>query len=59
MVPALKDLKHDFGSMPNMAIAMIEEENNALAGAVNWRLYCRQLCFTAIQRPFIVAKFNF
>ena len=34
LVPALKDLKHDIGSMLNKAIAAIEEENDALAGVL-------------------------
>jgi len=33
-VPALKDLKHDIGSMLNKAIAAIEDENDALAGVL-------------------------
>ena len=33
-VPALKDLKHDIGSMLNKAIAAIENENDALAGVL-------------------------
>jgi len=33
-VPALKDLKHDIGSMLNKAIAAVEEENDALAGVL-------------------------
>ena len=34
LVPALKDLKHDIGSMLNKAIAAIEDENDALAGVL-------------------------
>jgi len=34
LVPALKDLKHDIGNMLNKAIAAVEEENDALAGAL-------------------------
>ena len=34
LVPALKDLKHDIGNMLNKAIAAIEDENDALAGAL-------------------------
>ncbi|MBN8460671.1 MAG: type I restriction-modification system subunit M [Verrucomicrobia bacterium] len=34
VVPALKDLKHDIGSMLNKAIAAIEDENDALAGVL-------------------------
>ena len=33
-VPALKDLKHDIGNMLNKAIAVVEEENDALAGVL-------------------------
>lgn len=33
-VPALKDLKHDIGSMLNKAIAAVEDENDALAGVL-------------------------
>lgn len=33
-VPALRDLKHDIGSMLNKAIAAIEDENDALAGVL-------------------------
>src|ERR1051325_1147651 len=31
---ALKDLKHDIGNMPNMAVGAIEDENDALAGVL-------------------------
>ncbi len=34
MVPALKDLKHDIGSMLNKPIAAVEDENDALAGVL-------------------------
>ena len=34
VVPALKDLKHDIGSMLNKAIAAVEDENDALAGVL-------------------------
>ncbi len=34
LVPALKDLKHNIGSMLNKAIAAVEEENDALAGVL-------------------------
>ncbi len=34
IVPALKDLKHDIGSMLNKAIAAVEDENDALAGVL-------------------------
>jgi type I restriction enzyme M protein len=34
LVPALKDLKQDIGSMLNKAIAAIEDENDALAGVL-------------------------
>lgn len=34
MVPAIKDLKHDIGSMLNKAIAAVEDENDALAGVL-------------------------
>lgn len=34
LVPALKDLKQDIGSMLNKAIAAIEEQNDALAGVL-------------------------
>ncbi|MGY1846964.1 type I restriction-modification system subunit M [Blastococcus sp. SYSU DS1021] len=34
VVPALKDLKQDIGSMLNKAIAAIEDENDALAGVL-------------------------
>jgi len=34
LVPALKDLKHDIGSMLNKAIAAIEDENDELAGVL-------------------------
>ena len=34
MVPALKDLKHDIGSMLNKAIADVEDENDSLAGVL-------------------------
>jgi type I restriction enzyme M protein len=34
VVPALKDLKHDIGSMLNKAIAAVEEENDALYGVL-------------------------
>jgi len=33
-VPAIKDLKHDIGSMLNKAIAAVEDENDALAGVL-------------------------
>ncbi len=33
-VPALKDLKHDIGSMLNKAIAAVEDENDSLAGVL-------------------------
>ena len=33
-VPALKDLKHDIGSMLNKAIAAVEDENDALNGVL-------------------------
>ncbi|MGS0686529.1 type I restriction-modification system subunit M [Nakamurella sp. GG22] len=33
-VPALKDLKHDIGSMLNKAIAAIEDENDSLSGVL-------------------------
>ena len=33
-VPALKDLKHDIGSMLNKAVAAVEDENDALAGVL-------------------------
>ena len=33
-VPALKDLKHDIGSMLNKAIAAVENENDALTGVL-------------------------
>ena len=33
-VPALKDLKHDIGSMLNKAIAEVEDENDSLAGVL-------------------------
>ncbi|MFA7172721.1 MAG: type I restriction-modification system subunit M [Kiritimatiellia bacterium] len=33
-VPALKDLKHDIGSMLNKAIGAIEDENDSLAGVL-------------------------
>jgi type I restriction enzyme M protein len=33
-VPALKDLKHDIGSMLNKALGAIEDENDALAGVL-------------------------
>ena len=33
-VPAMKDLKHDIGSMLNKAIAAIEDENDALNGVL-------------------------
>ena len=33
-VPALKDLKHDIGSMLNKAIAAVEDENDALDGVL-------------------------
>ena len=33
-VPALKDLKHDVGSMLNKAIAAVEDENDSLAGVL-------------------------
>lgn len=33
-VPALKDLKHDIGSMLNKAIAAVEDENDGLAGVL-------------------------
>ncbi|MEI7910604.1 MAG: type I restriction-modification system subunit M [Verrucomicrobiota bacterium] len=34
VVPALKDLKHEIGSMLNKAIAAVEDENDALAGVL-------------------------
>ena len=34
LVPAIKDLKHDIGSMLNKAIAAVEDENDALAGVL-------------------------
>jgi len=34
LVPALKDLKHDIGSMLTKAIAAVEDENDALAGVL-------------------------
>ena len=34
VVPALKDLKHDIGSMLNKAIAAVEDENDALNGGL-------------------------
>src|SRR3954468_12728271 len=34
VVPALKDLKQDIGSMLNKAIAAIEDENDALSGVL-------------------------
>lgn len=34
VVPALKDLKYEIGSMLNKALAAIEEENDALAGVL-------------------------
>ena len=34
VVPALKDLKHDIGSMLNKAIAAVEDENDALNGVL-------------------------
>lgn len=34
VVPALKDLKYDIGSMLNKAIAAVEDENDALAGVL-------------------------
>ncbi len=34
MVPALKDLKHDIGSMLNKAIAAVEDENDSLTGVL-------------------------
>lgn len=34
LVPALKDLKHNIGSMLNKTIAAIEDENDALAGVL-------------------------
>ena len=33
-VPALKDLKHDIGSMLNKAIVAVEDENDSLAGVL-------------------------
>jgi type I restriction enzyme M protein len=33
-VPALKDLKHDIGSMLNKALAAVEDENDSLAGVL-------------------------
>ncbi len=33
-VPALKDLKHDIGSMLNKAISAVEDENDALSGVL-------------------------
>ena len=34
VVPALKDLKHDIGSMLNKAISAVEDENDALVGVL-------------------------
>lgn len=34
LVPALKDVKHDIGAMLNKALAVIEDENDALAGVL-------------------------
>ena len=34
LVPALKDLKHDIGSMLNKAIAEVEDENDSLTGVL-------------------------
>jgi len=34
VVPAIKDLKHDIGSMLNKAIAAVEDENDVLAGVL-------------------------
>ncbi|NWG12383.1 MAG: type I restriction-modification system subunit M [Acidobacteria bacterium] len=34
LVPALKDLKHDIGNMLNKAIAILEDENDSLAGVL-------------------------